>query len=78
VHLALSSFRHHAKNTQAASFTFRPLYLLGESTYCPMDKRSCGPQYWSGRCGEKKVITPAGNQTQVPRLLGSPSGAQSL
>jgi hypothetical protein len=35
-------------------FTSWPLYPQGKSPWCPLDRRLCGSQSRSGRCGEKK------------------------
>jgi hypothetical protein len=47
------------------SFTPRPLYPGGKSSRCPLAKRLGGPQCRSGRCGEDKNLSPAGNRTRV-------------
>jgi hypothetical protein len=35
----------------------------------PLDRRLGGPQSWSGRYGEEKILTPAGNLTLTNQLL---------
>jgi hypothetical protein len=37
--------------------------LQGKSTRYPVDKKLSGPQSPSGRCGDKKNFSLAGNQT---------------
>jgi hypothetical protein len=38
------------------SFKSRPLYLRGNSSRCPLDRRLGGPQSQSGRCEVEKII----------------------
>jgi len=40
------------------SFTIRPLYPQGKSSWCPLDKRLGGPQNRRGRGGEEKNSQP--------------------
>jgi hypothetical protein len=47
------------------SFTLRPLYILGNNLWCPLDRRLCGPQSRSGRCAEENSLAPTWNWTQT-------------
>jgi hypothetical protein len=49
------------------SFTPRPLYPQGNSPRYPLDRRLDGPQSWSGRRGEDKILDPTGTRTPTPR-----------
>jgi hypothetical protein len=44
------------------SFTLRPLCAWGGSPRFPLDRRLGGPESRSGRYGEKKNLSPAGNR----------------
>jgi hypothetical protein len=49
------------------SFTLLPLYLRGQNPRYPLDRRLRGPQSWSGRRGEQKILEPTGTRTPTPR-----------
>jgi hypothetical protein len=40
------------------SFTPRPFYPAGKNPWYPLDRRLDGPQSWSGRGGEEKILKP--------------------
>jgi hypothetical protein len=39
----------------------------GKNLRYPLDRRLGGPQNWSGRRGEEKILGPTGTQTPVSR-----------
>jgi hypothetical protein len=49
------------------NFTSRPLYPLGNSPRCPVDRQLGGPQSWSGRRAEEKILDPNGTRVPTPR-----------
>jgi hypothetical protein len=51
----------------AVSFTPRPLYPRRKSLRYQLDRRLGGPQRWSGRRGEDKILDPRGTRTPNPR-----------
>jgi hypothetical protein len=59
------------------SFTPRPLYLRREGPRYPLDRRLGGPQRWSGRRREEKILDPTGIPTPTPPP-GRPARSQSL
>jgi hypothetical protein len=48
------------------SFTPRLLYPRGKGPRYPTDESLVGPQSWSGRCREEKILDPTRTQTQTP------------
>jgi hypothetical protein len=50
-------------------FTQRPLYPQGKSPRYRLDRRLGGPQSRSGRCGEEKILDPAGTRTPTPWVI---------
>jgi hypothetical protein len=48
------------------TFTPRPLYSQGKSPWYPFNRRLGGPQSWSGRHGEVKILAPTGTRTPAP------------
>jgi hypothetical protein len=48
------------------SFTPQPLYPQGKSPWYPLDRRLGGPQSWSGRYGEMKILGTTGTQAPTP------------
>jgi hypothetical protein len=51
------------------SFTLLPRYPGERVTRYPLDRRLGGPQSWSGRYAEMKILEPTG--TRTPTLLSS-------
>ena len=47
----------------------RPFYTKGNRRRYPMNRRLGGPQRRSGRFGQEKYLSPAGNRTTTTRLL---------
>jgi hypothetical protein len=57
------------------SFAPLVLYPRGKIPQYPLDRRLGGPQSWSGRHGEVKILAPTGTQTPTS---GHPACSQSL
>jgi hypothetical protein len=53
------------------SLTLRPIYPRGKRPRYPLDRGLGGPQTWSGRCGEEKIVYLTGTRTPTP-LSSSP------
>jgi hypothetical protein len=64
IHIFLTSAL--AGGEWSVSFTPRSLYPRGKSPRYPLDRRLDGPQYWSGRRREEKILDPTGAETPNP------------
>jgi hypothetical protein len=51
------------------SYTPRLLHLQGKRSCYPLDRRLCGHQSRSGRCGGEKSLAPAENRTPAGQLV---------
>jgi hypothetical protein len=59
----------HSSWRWVVSFTPRPLYPRGKSPWFPLDKRLGGPQNWSGRLGEEKILDRIGAQNSNSSVI---------
>jgi hypothetical protein len=58
---------------RVVTFTPLPFYPQGKSPWYPLDGRLGGPQSRSGRCGEEKNLSPAGNRTLAIHSVAIPT-----